>query len=142
MTQPTYTPILIEGKYELVKDAPARKHDTIEDNITWATFHSIWEERIQMREKLPTLPEHHDYWKSKEGVKMTENDFDTIKKPVGLSATTPHPTVTYAIPKPDDKDVWEEALINYKRATTKYERSIKRYNEYLKQNYNPPTPKK
>lgn len=138
MTQPTYTPILIDGKYWIVKDAPARKHDAIEDNITWATFHTIWEERIQMREKLPTLPEHFAYWKSKKGVKMNVHEFATcIPETEGFDAAP-----LYAIPKPDDKDVWEEALINYKRATTKYERSIKRYNEYLKQNYNPPTPKK
>lgn len=131
MTQPTYTPILIEGKYELVKDAPARKHDAIEDNITWATFHTIWEERIQMREKLPTLPEHRAYWKSKEGVKMVEGKNFIITK--AIKGNNPYPT--YAIPKPDDKDMWEEALIEYKRATPKYERSISRYNNYLKQHY-------
>ncbi len=111
MTQPTYTPLLIEGKYWLVKDAPDKPIASLyTSQQSYAGALTTYINILATCERIPTLPEHSAYWKSKEGVKMTENDFDTVKKPIGLSATPPHPTVTYAIPKNEDKDAWEEEI--------------------------------
>lgn len=153
MSNKHFIPIEMDGKMVLVKNAPEEK-DFEDDGRDFYIMR--YEAAIEACPKLPTLPEHFAYWKSKEGVKMNyvvEDKDGFVIPPPTLSELQPKPMVTeafnddgthshyrlldprtgdllwtqdpeedthlwtgkvpyptYAIPKPDDKDVWEEEI--------------------------------
>lgn len=69
-----FVPVEIDGKWWVVENAPdkppvnAKRLDSING--------TIYDELLSACTKYPTLQSDSDYWKSKEGVKMTSGEFE------------------------------------------------------------------
>lgn len=81
----TYTPIEMDGKMVVVENAPDKPEDDafdytddVFDHIGHSEAWSEYHKDVKCCPKLPTLPEHHAYWKSKEGVKISEDSFMVV----------------------------------------------------------------
>lgn len=89
---------------------------------------------------LPTLDSDKPYWSGKVGEVVGEGSgFEVAECQVGGTIVNQDTGTTTKWFKPHamppKEDVWEEAVIQYKRETPKYERSIVRFAAWMQSHY-------